>query len=358
MRPSSRIPCALVSLAFSSLTLLAGCLAAPPLPPAPSTPDDASGALGPSVILLLTPPSAAAATLGAVVSPDTGEPSSTRHIVVPRSASTSSYVRYEGLRELSLSAGVASDLFGGADASASTHVSYDVSIEQTLYLAGEQPYDTRSRCCDPVGHLDPACGEHVIRAFVGSGTFRYLARTESASSVAFGDVEVFDGVSYQVERTRHFVGALFAIEVAPSESVCATAFCDARSVTGVCTRCRAVGAQTDVGAASAPAEGLLDLRCDDMPPLSPARATIRGEVAVEDCYGVASVSLSLPGASSETLTASDRTGSVSFVRAVDLTTTSAGGAAVALDLIDCRCDDRPARCRLDPELELAIESTP
>jgi hypothetical protein len=351
----------LLSLASLVLFGLTGCLAAPPLPPAPSTPDDASGALGPSVILLLTPTSTAAATLGAVVSPDTGEPSSTRHIVVPRAQSTSSYVRYEGLRELSLSAGVASDLFGGADAGASTHVSYDVSIEQTLYLAGEQPYDARSRCCDPVGHLDPACGEHVIRAFVGSGTFRYLAQSGASSSAGFGDVEVHDGVSYQVERTRHFASALFAIEVAPSESVCATALCDARSVTGVCTRCRAVGAQSDVGAASAPAEGLLDLRCDDMPPATSARATVRGEVVVEDCYDLASATLSLSGPSlsggvSAPMTAVDPSGSVSFVRAVDLTTSGAGSAAIALDLGDCRCGDRPARCRLDPELELAIEA--
>lgn len=335
--------------------LVTACVAAPLNAP-PVVPDDASSALGPSVILLLTPTSTPESTLGAIVSPDTGEPSSTRRLVVPLAASTHGYLRYEGVRELTLSAGVASDLFGGTDAGASTHVAYDVSIEQTLYLAGEQPYDTRSRCCDPAGRLDPSCAEHVVRAFVGTGTFRYLARTGTATSGGFAGIEVHDGVSYQVERTRSFAGTLFAIEVGPSAPVCETAFCDLQASDGTCVRCRAVGAQSTVETANAPADDLLEVRCEGMPPGAPARTTLRGELVVDDCSYDGAATLSLGGATGEPLTGSDATSRIAFARTVDLTTTSDGRASVSLGLVDCRCHGAPARCRLDPELELAVET--
>lgn len=343
--------------------LLSGCI----LPGVSSGPADAPDelrALGSNVVLLATPQREPENLLGAVVEPDVG-PLLTRSMIVPATASSLGYLTYDGVREIGVSGGVAiSGLDGDVDVAAITHVSYHVTISDTLYLAGEQAYDARSGCCLERGEVDASCeGGYVVRAFVGTGTFRYLARTEASAGFGAGGIETYGDAVFSVERERYFSHAVFAIEVAPAAPICDRAFCDERDGDGDCVRCRALGMQSELGMLAAPADDLLEVACGAMAPGADARVTVRGDV-LSECAGGLTVSLGVTarGARSDhfELTTLDAMESpVGFARTLDGFTTSADGTLDAsIDLLGCRCDDLPARCRLDRELELAVETVP
>lgn len=352
-------------VALLSLLVLTGCLA-PDVPHfSDAMPEARLPALGPSVVLLLAPESAVSEVVGAVMDPTTNAPLSTRRLVVPATASSLDYAHYEGVREMSVQAGVSSDLFGGIEAGTVTHVSYDVTIHRTVFLAGEQAYDARSRCCtaalDGSGRLDPSCeAGHVVRAFIGSGTLRYLTRSASTSDVGLEGLEIHDGVSYRIERERRFTELVFAVEVAPSAPICEHAFCDQRDAGGTCTRCRALGRQSDLDSFSAPADAVLDVSCVAMASAAPARLSVRGDVVVHDCYGSAAVTLGVRSPDARVpieIPSPVGLGSpITFARTVSgLTTTGGGRLEASLDVLRCECGTSSARCSLDTELELAVE---
>lgn len=324
-------------------------------------------ALGPRVLLLANPQDSLVGILGSVIDPVTGSPTPTRRLVVPSSTSSLDVVRYSGIRELSVSAGVATDLLGSSS-DLSTHVSYDVTVWQTHYLVGDQPYDASARCCDEAGRVEGACeAGYVVRAFVGSGTLRYLSSEGTSRSLGLpdGPFETHGSNRYRVERERRFTSAVFAVEVALPEGVCDRAFCDERETSGACARCVVLGMEAELSSMTAPADGALGVVCDGMRADAEATVTLRGDVIVEDCStGVPSATLRLrtEGAASASLELGSSEGASSpltFARESPRVRASSGGLLVAdLDLVDCRCDDRPARCELGRELELAVEVTP
>lgn len=329
--------------------------------------DDVLDALGPRVLLLANPQDSLVGVLGAVIDPVTGSPIPTRRLVVPSATSSLDVVRYSGIRELSVSAGVATDLLGSSS-ELSTHVSYDVTVWQTHYLVGDQPYDADARCCDAAGRVEVECeAGYVVRAFVGSGTLRYLSSEASSRSFGIeeGPFETYGNTRYRVERERRFTSAVFAVEVAAPEAVCERAFCDLRETSGACARCRVLGMEAELSSMTAPAEGALGVVCDGMRAEAEATVTVRGDLSVEDCeFGAPSATLRLrtEGAVSESFELGSSVGASSpltFVRESPRLLASSAGLLVAdLDLTDCRCGDLPARCVIGRELELAVEVTP
>lgn len=343
------------------LLLLTGCLARPvDLPPGDED-RELEDALGPRVILLATPQDSLVGILGAVVDPHTGAPTPTRRLVAPRSEHSLDYVRYEGVRALSLANGVAVDPFGSVEDVEATHVSYEVTVSDTHYLVGDLAYDTGGACCDEDGGTSAACElGYVTRVFVGTGTLRYL-HDEATSLSLDGPVEVHDGVRYVVARERRFISSVFAIEVAPPEPICERAFCDVRSEGGACERCRVLGRQAELGSMLAPADAVLDVVCDGMRASADAHVSLRGDITVEDCTSATSARLEIrvEGAAESVLEveasapAFDR---LTFSRRIDVAATGGGVAYAAVDVLDCRCGGAPARCVLDGDLELAIST--
>lgn len=345
------------------LLLAAGCFA-PGVLTAPADAPDELRALGPTVVLLATPHESEEAVIGTVVEEGLG-PTLTRTLVVPRSDSAFGYLRYEGLREIGVGAGGGVAL-GGLDADLAaesvTHVSYSVTISDTIYLAGEQAYDLRSDCCGADGSVDPSCeGGYVTRAFVGSGTFRYLARTDVGGSFSAGPIETWGGATFAVERERYFSSAVFAVEVAPAGPICARAFCDERDDRGRCVRCRALGMQSELGMLAAPADDLLEVGCGEMPPGADARVTIRGELEASCSIPVeATLAVGTTGGLPvrvELDPIGPMHAPIALARTIEGLTTSSGGTlSASIDLVSCTCGGMPARCRLGSELELAIET--
>ena len=358
----------LAAVLLAGSSLLTTCLATPvgPFEPVGDPDDDARDALGPRVLLLAVPQSSLAGVLGAVIVPETGAPLTTRSLLVPRTSTSLESIGYTGVRELSLSAGVAVDLLGdlGAAAEHVTHVSYDVRINELTYLVGDPLYDAGSRCCDADGSADASCAAgYVTRAYVGTGTLRYLS-AGSADAWADGPVEVHAGVSYRVARERQFFRSLFAVELADTDALCEHALCDERSAGGACERCRVLGAQSELRSLTAPADAALRVVCEGMRASASAQIDVRGDVRVEDCgtQAVASLRIRSYGADEQALEMASSEGSISpltFARRTEPVRASAGGVLWAeLDLVDCRCGGAPARCELASDLELAIETTP
>lgn len=339
---------------------LSGCLARP-VDIAPGDEDrELEDALGPRVVLLATPQDSLAGILGATVDPRTGAPIPTRRLVVPGSQRSLDYVRYEGVRALSLENGVAVDPFGSVEDVEASHVSYEVTVSDTHYLAGEVAYDAAGGCCGERGEVEPACAlGYVTRVFVGSGTLRYL-RTDGTSLDVEGPVEIHDGVRYVLLRERRFISAVFAVEVAPAAPVCERAFCDARSTGGACERCRALGRQAELSSMLAPADAALDVVCEGMRASADVTVSLRGDVEVAGCEGEASAVLRVrtEGAAPGELeiTASAWGGALTFSRELRLAASEGGVTYAAVDLVGCACGGHAARCVLDDDLELAIET--
>lgn len=347
------------------MMVVTGCMARPADLRPGDEDEDLMDALGPRVMLLAAPQDSLAGVLGAVIDPATGAPMLTRRMVVPASTRSTDLVTFTGLRAMTVASGVAIDPFGGIDDAEATHVSYDVTVWDSYYLVGEQPYETGSDCCSPDGAIDPSCrAGYVTRAFVGSGTLRYVSDSATSVGGGAGPLEIHGSRSYRVLRERHFTSAVFAVEVAPALAVCEQAFCAEREESGACGMCRVEGRQAEIASMTAPADGALSVLCEHMRAGAEASITLRGDVTVEDCLydpPSATVAIVVDGAQIDRFELSSSEGAsgpLTFSRRTEAVRADAGGVLfAALDLVECRCGEASARCQLDEDLTLSIDAT-
>ena len=204
----------------------------------------------------------------------------------------------------------------------------------------------------------------MTRAFVGSGTLRYMSTDTTGGSGGLGPVEIHGARSYRVVRERRFTSSVFAVAIAPAAPLCEQAACDERDARGDCRACVVRGRQADIASMTAPADGVLSLLCEGMRPGEEVSVALRGDVFVDGCLESPSAVLAVVVEGNETARFEVRSnevarGPLTFMRRTPAFHANGDGIAFAtLDLVSCACGEASARCEIDPELAMAIEAGP